>query len=303
MSGFSAAWLRLREPLDFASRPEGLAVEFASARRARSSDGHALWITDLGAGTGSNLRYLAPRIGGSQRWQLVDQDAELLGLAVPALRAWAESMGSDVRLTESGLIIRNAGFECDVRCVSLKLDCEMDRLSVPEGGLVCGSALLDLVSDAWLTALAERCRDASAMVWFALTYDGRMDCEPLERDDELVRDLVNRHQLGDKGFGPALGPRASDRSIELFAKLGYVVRKEPSDWRIDGRFDELQRELIEGWFGAAQEVKPDLEPELLEWRARRLRHVETGHSSIIVGHTDIVGLPRNSGSLSSDEER
>ena len=58
VSGFAAAWLALREPYDHAARSAALAERFAAAV------GNAPHLIDLGCGTGSNLRYLAPRIAG-----------------------------------------------------------------------------------------------------------------------------------------------------------------------------------------------------------------------------------------------
>lgn len=289
MSGFSAAWLNMREPLDAESRAESLVQVYERCRWA--PEDRALPIVDLGCGTGSNLRYLAPRIGGRQDWQLVDQDRELLGRVAASSGAWASVAQSVVESTESGFLIRNPGFECAATLVRMELASELDRLRIPERALVCGSALLDLVSDHWLTALARRCSDARAMVWFALTYDGRMSCEPQEAGDELVRDLVNRHQRGDKGFGPALGPSASTRVVRVFEELGYFTRSEPSDWRIGVRWGQLQRELVQGWYTAALEIDPARAPELREWRDRRLAHVDAGRSRMVVGHADFIAWP------------
>src|SRR5690606_21132607 len=108
----------------------------------------------------------------------------------------------------------------------------LDALELPPRGLVTASALLDLVSAAWLDALAARCADAETLVLFALTYDGRMQLEPREPDDAQVRELVNRHQRTDKGFGPALGPSAFAAALDAFAHHGYALRFEPSDWRL-----------------------------------------------------------------------
>ncbi len=44
---------------------------------------------DLGAGTGSMFRYLAPIIGRGQDWTLVDADAALLDDAFGRTAAWA----------------------------------------------------------------------------------------------------------------------------------------------------------------------------------------------------------------------
>ena len=94
--------------------------------------------------------------------------------------------------------------------------------------LVTASALLDLVSEYWLGALAAMCREKQSVVLFALSYDGRITCSPTEPADEAIRSLVNRHQRTDKGFGPALGPGAAGQASDLFEALGYrVLRDRP----------------------------------------------------------------------------
>ena len=77
MSSFSAEWLAAREPHDAAAR----AVELVGLLRARelmtqtgsgTPDAVARAIVDLGAGSGANLRWLLPRLGGVQAWQLIE---------------------------------------------------------------------------------------------------------------------------------------------------------------------------------------------------------------------------------------
>src|SRR5512144_2520459 len=68
-----SGWLVLREPADAAARSEEL-VEIL--RPSLPTDG--MVIHDLGCGTGSMARWLAPRLSGPQRWVLQDRDAELL---------------------------------------------------------------------------------------------------------------------------------------------------------------------------------------------------------------------------------
>src|SRR6185369_8724301 len=95
MSGFSADWLSLREPFDAAARATPLVAEL---RRhiPRGTSAAPFEVVDLGAGAGSNLRYLAPRVGGEQQWRLVDHDRVLLDAALVATSAWAASRGASV---------------------------------------------------------------------------------------------------------------------------------------------------------------------------------------------------------------
>ena len=109
MSGFSAEWLALREPVDHRSRNLALqtqVIQFLGQIKAIDPD--SIHITDLGSGTGSNLRALAPHFGLKQSWTLVDYDADLLRSARASLIAWADSVVSanegKSTLTPSGLI-------------------------------------------------------------------------------------------------------------------------------------------------------------------------------------------------------
>ena len=69
-----ADWLALREPADAAAR----SAELADRLTLRPP----LLVHDLGSGTGSMARWLAPRLPTPQHWVLHDRDAALLKLAV-----------------------------------------------------------------------------------------------------------------------------------------------------------------------------------------------------------------------------
>jgi ubiquinone/menaquinone biosynthesis C-methylase UbiE len=74
MSGFSANWLALREPVDHRS----VNVAVRDAMRTWIGARQHIDIIDLGCGSGSNLRGLAPYLPSSQHWRLVDWDQALL---------------------------------------------------------------------------------------------------------------------------------------------------------------------------------------------------------------------------------
>jgi hypothetical protein len=258
-TGFSADWLALREPADAAARSDRLARAIADA----FAPGAELRVLDLGAGTGANFRYLAPRLPSGQRWLLVDHDAALLGRAPDRVETRVRDL---VELTDD----RGA--------------------DLFEGrALVTASALLDLVSPAWIAALVSRCRTAGAAVLFALNYDGRIECTPADPDDAAVRELVNQHQRTDKGFGWALGPDATDALARALAGHGYRIDRERSDWVLTPESGELQRQLIEGWAGAAAAIAPMRAASIDGWRRRRLAHLAAGRSHLVVGHEDLAG--------------
>jgi SAM-dependent methyltransferase len=259
MSAFTADWLALREPADAAARAARLVAPFAGRVRR---------IVDLGAGTGANLRYLAPRLGGEQDWLAVDRDPGLL----------------------ADLAARSPPAGVRVRTLALDLARDLDELPLDGCDLVAASALLDLVSADWLERLAVRCAAAGADVLFALNYDGRIEWTPAEAGDERVRELLNRHQGGDKGFGPALGPTAAGRAAECLVGKGYAVRTARSDWVLGSA--ALQSALAQGGVAAALELAPGERASLEDWARRRGAYIGSGDSSLRVGHLDVAGLRR-----------
>ena len=269
MESFSADWLALREPADHAARSVGPTAALSSALAARLEGRPATRAVDLAAGTGSNVRHLMPRVPHIQHWTLVDHDPALLA------QAWRLLLP----------IGAAAGRSFDVRQGDLAA---LDTVSFDDCALVTASALLDLVSEPWIRALARRCCAANSDALFALTYDGRIACDPVDRDDARVRGLVNQHQHGEKGFGPALGPDATRVAEACFRAEGYDVHVAASDWVLAPDQHELQRALIEGWAGAARELSPSDAAIIDGWRARRLAHIDVGRSTLRVGHQDLT---------------
>src|SRR5687768_6625505 len=72
-----AGWLALREPADAAARSAEL-VDILQPHVRPAGPTREKVVHDLGSGTGSMLRWLAPQLSGPQRWVLHDRDAELL---------------------------------------------------------------------------------------------------------------------------------------------------------------------------------------------------------------------------------
>jgi hypothetical protein len=283
VSSFSPGWLALREPVDASSRAASLVTMLRAAGRFE--------IIDLGAGTGANLRYAAPLLAGVQDWLLVERDPVLLAAMAQQTQAWSQVTQS--RFTSNGarFAITGDSFECQVQSLVLDLAVQLDSLPLRRGVLLTASALLDLVSEEWLRLLIERAAAAEATVWFTLTYDGRIDCAPVEIEDREVRGLVNQHQLGDKGFGAALGPTAARAAGKILGERGYRLQCANSDWCLGHDHAALQYALVEGWFEAACEIAPNRTAMLSDWRARRRAHIEAGRSTLRVGHVDMVGRP------------
>ena len=295
MDSLLASWLQLREPADAAARSDALTRKIADALAANAAN-ETVQVLDLATGTGSNLRYLAPRLPGRQHWLVVDRAPALLVLLPELMSSWGAARKYEIgTVSRNQCVIRGEQIECHVETRDLDLNSLDDVDIFADRQLVTASALLDLVSEQWLSELAVRCRNVGAAALFGITYNGWSSCSPTEPEDEMIRHLLNQHQKKDKGLGgPAAGPDAAGCAARSFADIGYRVWTEPSDWMLEPTERELQRRLIDGWAEAATELASDDASRIARWRARRLEHIDAGRSHVVVGHFDIAAcLPQD----------
>ena len=265
MTAFSAEWLALREPYDLRARNPNVLAALADAVANRA----ALAIVDLACGAGSTLRAIAPHLAPAQSWRLVDNDPGLLARAAALL-----PIGT-----------KNA------TAVPVDIARELETALAEPVDLVTTSALLDLVSADWLALLANGIAGRGLLIYAALTYDGSVTFAPADAFDATIVGAVNRHQRGDKGFGPALGPAAAAAAIARFEALGYAVVHGKSDWTLGPGDVDIQEALLTGWAEAARETG-DLDSSDIEaWLVRRRAHLAAGRSSISVGHSDFFARP------------
>ena len=287
MSGFSDTWLALREPADSAARARGSLERFLPAQAA----GTPLRVLDLGAGSGANFRFLAPRLGAGQRWLLIDHDTALLA-AVPArLAAWGAEVGVQVSPAGAGWQVRGANFDAWLSTEQIDLSQQFGALRFDQTDLVTGSALLDLVSADWLAQLADACAGQRCAAMFALSYNGQIAWQPPLALDAQVVAALNAHQRGVKSFGAALGPSAVGAFVERFAAHGFRVEQADTPWVLDDGWQPLQQALLQGWMDAAAEMDAALAAGLPVWLRERLQLAARPGNGLRVGHTDLLALP------------
>ncbi len=284
--GFGADWLALREPHDALARSTGL----VSRLRGTLDEARPLTVLDLGSGTGANLRWLAPRLGGRQDWRLVERDGGLLEQARLSLRDWGAGHGFRVR-DEGRLQLDAKHISLSVELVRADLSPGLTEDWLHGNDLVTASALLDLVSADWCATLARAAASHRSAVLIALSVDGRIEWAPDDTQDEAAFNAINAHQRTDKGFGPALGAEAPDVLATALRKDGYTVETARADWRLGVGDTAIQHALLADWTRAAQAIRPDLAPTLRGWRDRRTSWIESGASRLTVGHTDLLALP------------
>jgi hypothetical protein len=162
-------WLELREPADAAAR----SVELAERLACALGDG-PLVIHDLGGGSGSMGRWLAPRLPQPQHWVVHDRDEALLALAVehPPPGVTVEARRSDIT-----------------------------RLPPLEGAsAVVASALLDMLTADELAGMLAACEGLPTLL--AMTVTGRVTFAPEDPLDAPLGAAFNDHQRREGRLGP-----------------------------------------------------------------------------------------------------
>ena len=155
------------------------------------------------------------------------------------------------------------------------------------------SALLDLVSANFIRDLAKRIktqsREATIALYSALNYDGTAKWNPQHPLDEKIVSIFNKDQRRDKGFGPALGPGASECFKDEFRAMGFTIMTASSPWKLKPNDHELTNSLIDGFAEVALQREECSNSEIENWRSFRKNQLAKG--SCQLGHIDSLALP------------
>lgn len=278
MSGFSADWLALREPVDHRS----VSPLVRDAVRKWVGPRKQIDIIDLGCGSGSNLRGLAPYLPSVQRWRLVDWDQALLDHARTAISAWADH----AELSANNLAVRATGKEIDVAFDQADLMKDYARVLDKPASLVTAAAFFDLVSAQWIADFCAALAQRRLPLYTVLTYDGHEDWTPAHPHDAAMLAAFHAHQQNDKGFGPAAGPGAVESLRKALEAEGYTVITDESPWRMDRADARLIAELAKGTARAAAESGQVSESAAAEWLAARCNA-----DTCRIGHVDLFARP------------
>lgn len=224
-------------------------------------------VVDVGAGTGANLTWLAPRLRMRQRWTLLDHDPHLLGL-VPAHR-------DEARVLEVHRVV--AGIE------------DLPRL--PQAArrpcLVTCSAVLDVLSRERLDGLCEFLAARRVPALFSLSVDGAVSLSPAHRFDASVTAAFNAHQRR----GRLLGPEGVKHVADRLRGAGMLVETADTSWQLGPEDGPLTRRYLRERAADVVEQQPSLREETQAWLADRLEREREGRLCVRVGHQDLLCLP------------
>lgn len=268
--GVSPAWLRLREAADATARSSDLVEQI----RPHLPAGGSAVIHDLGCGTGSMGRWLAPRLPGTQHWILYDHDAGLLAHAaadMPGVAADGAAVTISTRLRDITAL---------------------DPGDLTGASLITASALLDMMTADELERLVTTCATAGCPALITISVIGRINLTPADPLDARITSAFNAHQRRSTGGRRLLGPDAVDAAVEAFTRNGADVLVRPSPWQLGPAQAALAGEWLTGWVSAACEQRPELTSDAAAYVRRRRAQASAGLLSVTVHHHDLLARPR-----------
>lgn len=276
----SVDWLSLREPEDARARAGLLAAAVpgllgrGAGRGTGDDDAGRVVVHDLGSGTGSMMRWLAPQLPGPQTWILHDWNPSLTARAADGRRP-RDATGRPVRLGS------RIG----------ELDA-LDPSALDGASLVTASALLDVLTAAEAHAIVAACLSARAPVLMSLSVTGDVDLTPWDPRDIHFARAFNAHQRREIAGRHLLGRYGAPIVLGLFRQAGWRVRTALTTWRLDARDRLLLAEWFDGWTDAALKQEPALRREAAGYRQLRWAQQERGELSAVVYHLDLLAWPR-----------
>lgn len=274
-----ADWLEQRRRADHRARElaspliEELTTrlrELSSEASGSSAAGAPVHVIDVGAGTGSNQAWLAPRLALPQRWTLLDHDSALLEIATTA--------PAETEVVETTRVLGTVE--------------DLPGLTTGEDALlVTCSALLDLLTLAEAEILADAIAGAAAgtrvTALLSLSVTGEVQIDPGHPSDALIAEAFDAHQRREA----LLGPDAVNIVAELLRQRGALVRVAETNWTLDGSDAALIKRYLSDRAAVAVEADPFLAETAADWLSVRTQQLDSAGLQVTVGHIDLLSLP------------
>lgn len=260
-------WLTLRESADHQARSRDLVGRLAPWLTAGD-----VIVYDLGSGTGSMTRWLAPQLPRAQHWVLHDLDDTLLAHAV-ATTALHPLENTTITLRTSHRDVTR-----------------IDAADLAGVTLVTASALVDLLTAEEVTRMAIACVNSGCPALFTLSVTGRVELTPPHPLDAAIEAAFNAHQRRTVDGRRLLGPDAAAHASTAFTRLGAEVFVADTPWQLRADDVGLVVEWLIGWVAAACEQQPELMNPIRGYLRQRLADAAAGRLCVTVGHADLLAV-------------
>ena len=260
MHKFNNDWLFYREKIDSISRNKKIIEKI----NRYFKDYKILSIADLGCGTGSNYRYMYPKIKVKQKWDMIDISFE--------------------SIKEFKKITANTNKIININYKKFDLIKDIKKFKFENYDLITGSAYLDIMPKEWFYEFKKQNLNTK-VIYFSINYDGYFKFYPKHKDDEYVLQLFNKDQESDKGIGKkAVGKNCSQIINKVFTKTHktFVLN---SNWNVS-KNKIFQDMFINFCENVIKKNKISLEP----WIKFRRENIRLNKSKLLLRNKDFLAL-------------
>ena len=245
-------------------------------------------LLELGAGSGSLFRWLAPIVGRTQHWLWLDNDDALLERGIHLTAHWAQRLGYAVQRSEEGteLTLQTPRGTWSIEARGYDLNDPPSMLPLDEADAVTCSAVLDLFSEDWLDELLHAI--VQRPFYAAINVIGRDRIRPHRLEDELIWRGYILDQVGNARLLDPLGPDVPNVAREVCKELGLQYVSTRSDWIIRRQHHAMLRYMIGFVTNAARQALPQYRRRVDRWERRRRQEIAAGRCTLRIGHVDVL---------------
>ena len=263
----------------------------AADRRCRNGDvtdalsgwfeGRAtLEVLDLRAGTGANVRALAPLLSPDQTWTLTVRDAAEEAIARDHLTRWAPA----ALTTQDGLVLDRQGQRLTLHFRIHDPVAAGGALNGPAPPLVIIDDDLMRYPAAAIQKLTAHLAGSRSVLLARSVYDGRLKLQPHHAADGALTAALHRQLMKDEGYGPACGPVAASELSEQLKLSDYSVIEGASNVLLKAPEAPLIRAVQREMAEAQRLIAKGHDKMIDAWLARP-------RTSLEISQTDLIALP------------
>ncbi|MEM9832790.1 MAG: hypothetical protein AAF944_19315 [Bacteroidota bacterium] len=279
------AWLDHRYPCDVQARNASIEKKFFSFFKPHAS---VLHITDVGAGTATNVCYYFDKFKHQQEWTLIERHDFLLQAARKRLKKFAERRGYlwDEQSDQAQLIDNDK--RAIIRFVTGDVHFLEELTDMEQTDVLVANAFYDLVSFDQFDALIKKIAQSNIAFLSTLNYY-ETSFYPFQEEDHQIIRWYHMHMKRPQPFGIAMGADCCEEMLDILTQHHLMIEQESSQWRLKRSDTTMQHYILHFIENALGELNLTSEEQNLfsQWLSIRKKQLHNRSLEIIVDHNDI----------------
>ena len=279
------AWLEHRYDCDVQARNTSVEAKVLSFFKPHES---VLHITDVGAGTGTNVCYYFSKLNHQQEWTLIEQHGSLIQAARERLRKFATTQGYHWEEQPDKIQLVDGDKKATIRFVTGNVDHIEDFTNLEQTDVLVANAFFDLLSFDQFDTLIKKLASHNVAFLSTLNYYETSFYPFMEEDHQIVR-WYHMHMKRPQPFGIAMGADCCEEMLDLLTKHHLMIEQESSQWHLKRGSTTMQHYILHFIENALGELNlTSAEQKLLnQWLGTRKEQLHDRTLEIIVDHNDI----------------